>query len=177
MGNPDKEMVDVPVSAIESAHNVETATAEVPAKATATATESELNAAPAPEPSATEATRSLEDPLAITPSTAPPTYEEYVPSYNKKGKSINFSSTQKEVVSMPASAMTMHEDPIEATRTTQPTYPSYDEKVAMSTQVPPTDPRLTPLDKLGEDPKWMTCPFCQQNAMTRVNKESTSSTS
>lgn len=87
----------------------------------------------------------------------------------------NLHSIQKEAITAPTAAVTSPKDPIEAT-SAQPTYPSYDEKVAMSAQLP-VDPRLTPLEKLYDEPKLVSCPFCYQSAMTRVQKESTSSTS
>jgi hypothetical protein len=172
MVNPEKS-ANVPVPASESAHNAQTVTTEQPPTAG-------TPAMPAPESSAPEVTRSPED-HAITPATAPPTYEEYVPCLYPRTQYPNIRSTQKEAVTAPAVAVTNGEDQIEATRTA-PTYPSYDEKVAMNAEVPintqvQPDPRLTPLEKLHEDPKLISCPFCNQNAMTRVNMESTSSTS
>lgn len=80
---------------------------------------------------------------------------------------------------MPPAAIINNGDSIEAARA-QPTYPTYDEKRAMNEQAQapvPVDPRLVPLEKLYDEPKLISCPFCCQNAMTRVNKESTGSTS
>jgi hypothetical protein len=91
MGNPEKETVDVPVSAIED-HN-KSSSAELPTETTAIATES--NSVPEQESSAPEATRPLQNPSAIAPSTAPPTYEEYVPSYKTEGNCIIISAVPK----------------------------------------------------------------------------------
>ncbi|CAG8927102.1 unnamed protein product [Penicillium salamii] len=127
----------------------------------APATTAETNPLAAEESTA-EATRSTEAPSVI-PSSLPPTYED----------------TQKEAVAAPPAAIINNGDSIEATRT-QPTYPTYDEKRAMNEQAQapvPVDPRLVPLEKLYDEPKLISCPFCYQNAMTRVNKESTGSTS
>ncbi|KAJ5328858.1 LPS-induced tumor necrosis factor alpha factor [Penicillium brevicompactum] len=153
MGNSDKETVaEMPVPAVEPAQNNETApTGSTPAVADTISAPTETTAA--------EATRSLEGPSAMS-SALPPTYEDI----------------QKESITAPPAAAINSGDPIEAARV-QPTYPSYDEKVAMNAQVPPADPHLTPLERLYDESKLISCPFCYQQAMTKVTKESTGSTS
>lgn len=116
-------------------------------------------APPAIQTGATEATTCVDSP-SVVPSILPPTYED----------------TQKEAVTVPPVAVTSNVDSIDTPRP-QPTYPSYDEKRAMNEQVPPVDPNLTPLEKLYDEPRLIGCPFCHKNAMTRVKKVSTGSTS
>ncbi|KAJ6030093.1 uncharacterized protein N7446_000844 [Penicillium canescens] len=108
---------------------------------------------PAPIDSAPETTASTTVPAADTvtaiPETSPPQYEQ----------------NPRDVIA-PAPAVTSNT----ADYNTLGPVP---EKIAPAA----VTPNIIPLNQLGEAPGYVNCPFCFHNAMTRVDKTSTSSTS
>ncbi|KAJ5252618.1 hypothetical protein N7489_003028 [Penicillium chrysogenum] len=103
----------------------------------------------APEPTTTT-TRTLpgDEPMAIIPAESGPP-----PQYDEH---------EKDAITTPAPAVTL---------------PQTNEKVLPLAPQVPVSQRAIPLAQLGEEPGWISCPFCLHEVQTRVNKESTSATS
>jgi hypothetical protein len=73
----------------------------------------------------------------------------------------NKNRHKKDAITTPAPAVTL---------------PQTEKAIPSGVQVPVAQ-RVIPLAQLGEEPGWISCPFCFHEVQTRVNKESTSDTS
>ncbi|OQE91296.1 hypothetical protein PENNAL_c0010G04452 [Penicillium nalgiovense] len=98
-----------------------------------------------PEPTTTT-TRTLPgaEPMAIIPAESGPP-----PQYDEH---------EKDAITTPAPAVTL---------------PQTNEKVLPIGSQVPVSQRAIALAQLGEEPGWISCPFCLHEVQTRVNKEST----
>ncbi|KAJ5781079.1 LPS-induced tumor necrosis factor alpha factor, partial [Penicillium paradoxum] len=157
---PTKEstVVNPPATAAEPVPHtpatIETATtpATVSTGLAASATAPEV--VPTPEPATTPAATAarsapVEDPMAIIPADAP------------LGPPPQYDDHHKDAISAPEPAFTV---------------PKIDSQgIPIGQQVPPSH-RVIPIAQLGEEPRWIQCRFCYHEALTRVQKESTSDT-
>ncbi|KAK3901833.1 hypothetical protein C8A05DRAFT_34493 [Staphylotrichum tortipilum] len=86
------------------------------------------------------------------------------PAYSKQPVPTSPDAIQQEVNPVPVPVKDLPSDPAQVPK-----------QLPMSPNGPQPQPAVgvTPLSRLGDNPQWIDCPFCEHRTMTRLRKEGT----